>query len=295
MATEPVAWASPDGVHWQRRTRPFTGPTLSFGQVAAWQGGFVQLNNEGGESAVWSSADGLTWTRVGSDELFGGSARVWSVTGFQGGVVAVGSFALHPQPACLATLTGELRTFQPAAFLWSPAVSASAPPPTIDRSDPRTLKLLPPDFSASFHSFSWDVSSYQGAYMDLCAADPALGPHRAYSSSFPDPGGSFGDTALSIVVASASASRAAFRSAPRLLLVDGTIQHQREPPARVRVGEETRVFRLRIYTEAEGADYTYTNFAVAWRKGRVIGVVMAYHRHEAVLLAERQLAHLKHP
>ena len=286
----PVAWVSPDGVHWQRRTLPFGAGNVGFGQVVAWRGGFVAFTHEGGETAVWSSANGLTWTRVGSDELFGGSARVWSVTGFRGGMVAVGSFARHPRPACRGWL-GDLQTFHPAAFLWSPAASASAPLPTIDRSDPRTLKLLPSDLGDLA-----EVVTAGSAYVDLCGADPALGPHRAYQLTFRDPGGGqFADTATSIVTASASASRAAFRHVVRLLLVDGTIQHQRELPARVRLGEGTRVFRLRIRTESEGADYTYTKFAVAWRAGRVIGVVVAYRRHEAVLLAKRQFAHLKRP
>ena len=60
-----VVWASPEGVHWQRRMLPFSAGPASFGQVAAWRGGFVAITNEGGETAIWSSANGLTWTRTG--------------------------------------------------------------------------------------------------------------------------------------------------------------------------------------------------------------------------------------
>lgn len=212
--------------------------------------------------------------------------------------MAVGSFAPHPQPACLGTLTGELRTFQPAVFLWSPAASALAPPLTVDRTDPRTLKLLPADLAASLHLFDYDGTSYRGSYVNLCAADRALGPHRAYSLGFPQrpDEGTFGDWALSIYAAGRAAARTAFRHAGPLLRGEGGDgQQQHELPAGVGIGEETRVFRLQVRTVSEGVKYSYTKFAVIWRKGRVIGVVVTYRRHEAVVLAKRQFAHLAHP
>jgi hypothetical protein len=307
-AFEQIAWASPDGVHWRQAVTPFFDSNEYFGQVVAWQGGFVQFTDEGGETIVWSSPDGLTWTRVGSDELFDGTARVSSATGFQQGVAAVGTFALHPQPACLRTEdseVGDLRTFKPAALLWSPTAAESAPPSTNDPSDPRTLRLRPADIYANSNdataSFGAGIGNGFSGYVNLCAADPALGLHRAYRQNFADPfalgpGTSFGDDALSIVTERASASRSAFKHAGRLLItLDATIRHKRELRADVRIGEQTRVFRLRLYTQAESSDYTYEKDAVAWRKGRVIGVVTASDRDEAVLLAKRQLAHLEHP
>jgi hypothetical protein len=102
--------------------------------------------------------------------------------------------------------------------------------------------------------------------------------------------------ALSIVTESVLASRAAFWHVGQLIQPGETIQHQRELAAGVRVGEETRVFRLQVLEEAEGDHNLFTEFAVAWRKGRVIGVVVVpAAQHEAVRLAEKQLAHLEHP
>jgi hypothetical protein len=298
-ATERLVWASPDGVHWRRGPAPFSEPQGSSGGLVAWQGGFVDLTSEANETVVWASADGLTWTRVGSDGLFGGTARITSATAFRGGVVAIGSFARHPQPACLRNTQAEhdLRTFHPAAFLWGPAASATIPAPAVDRSDPRALKLLPYDLAAVQH-FTQSSSTgggYGGAYVNLCSVDPALGRHRAYQVFFDDPASrGYPGQALSIITQSPRAARAGFRNVDRLFAIGlGTIQSKRELPPPVRIGQETRVFQLGIRFW-EPPNNPFTQFAVGWRQGQVIGVVEAGTQQEAMMLAKRQLTHLRH-
>jgi hypothetical protein len=276
-------------VHWRREPAPFSVPQGISSELVAWQEGFVQFSDEGGDTAVWSSADGLRWTRVGSDAIFGGTARVTSAAAFQGSVVAIGSFAGPLQPACLRNREAglnDLRTFHPAAFLWSPVRSASAHPPTDDLSDPRALTPVPSD------GISADGP---GAYVNLCGVDPALGLHRAYSLSFVDPAGSsYPGEILSIITQSPQAASAGFRFVDRLFgLGLGTVQHKRELSPRVRIGEETRVFQLRLRFW-EPPNNPFTQFAVAWRRARMIGVVEAGTRQEAIMLAERQLALLEH-
>jgi hypothetical protein len=324
-----ITWASRDGVHWRRgAATAFTSDEGLSLRVTAWQQGWVGLSDQGGETVVWSSSDGLTWTRVGSDELFGGTATVISVTGFKGGVAAVGSFAPHPQPACLSTTTlGDLRTFRPATFLWSPRQSRSAPPPRVDPSDPRTLKLLPADIPPSlFHPFSG--GPYQGAYVNLCREDPALGQHRAYHLIFAS---DFYGQALSIVAASVPAAQAAFQQGDQLVFSadpDITILRKPEVPAPVRIGEKTRLFQLQVkeqicddamafVRDLQCSDEYYQPFAVVWRQGRVIGEVVVgcplsvppppasgarllappscNAPNLATRLAQKQLAHLRHP
>jgi hypothetical protein len=287
-----VMWSSSDAVHWQRAVVPFIDDTEYFGQVAAWPGGFVQLTDEGGEGAVWASSDGLTWTRMGGDELFGGTARIMSAAAFGDGIVAVGSFAALPAPSCRTTedyIFSDLRVFRPSTFLWSPAASQSAPPPTADPSDPRNLEPVPSD----------GILGSGGAYVDVCALDPALGPHRAYRLFFdvPQPqivnGTSLSGEALSIVTSSSSASTAAFRHVSKLLLqpfVD--IKHESRLKSGVHIGNGTREFKLRVLEVEEGDHNVFHQTAVAWRKGRVIGLVIADDQQEAVQLAEAQLAHL---
>lgn len=284
-----VAWASPDGLHWRRGPAPFSEPPGSSGDLVAWQQGFVHVSDESGETAIWSSAGGLTWTRVGSDELFGGTARVKSATAFRGGVVAVGSFALHPRPACLrynTAVLNDLRAFHPAAFLWSPVAGSTAPPPTTDRADPRTFNLFPSDGI---------TANGPSAYVNLCALDPVLGPHRAYQVLFFDPGETYGGEALSIVAQSPRAATVGFRQVDSFFgLGVGTIQHKRELSSQPRIGQETRVFQLGVQFW-EPPHNPFTQFAVGWRQGQAIGVVETGTQHEAITLAERQLAHLQHP
>jgi hypothetical protein len=98
----PVVWTSPDGINWSRvpydeavfggrEGRQFTvmSSVTAFGPglVAVggdWRGG------EEGRAVVWTSVDGIKWSRVPDDEaLFGGGMS--SVTAGGPGLVAVGS------------------------------------------------------------------------------------------------------------------------------------------------------------------------------------------------------------
>jgi hypothetical protein len=63
--------------------------------VAAGGAGVVAVGGllDGDTAAVWTSPDGVTWTRILSDEaVFGGpgSQVMWGVAAFGAGVVAVG-------------------------------------------------------------------------------------------------------------------------------------------------------------------------------------------------------------
>ncbi|HZU12302.1 MAG TPA: hypothetical protein VFB58_05640 [Chloroflexota bacterium] len=326
------AWASRDGTHWRRAvTTPFNVGDVLEGRIVGSQAGFVGFDDEGGEAVVWSSSDGLTWTRVGSDELFGGTARVTGAAAFRDGVAAVGSFAVHPQPACLgpgAARGFDLRRFADATFLWSQGQSRAAPPPRIDQSDPRILKLLPQDLPSSLRP---SQGSYRGAYVNLCADDPALGRHRAYLLMF---GQGLRGLALSADTESGSAPAAdAFQHASQLVAALGsltaeetvtdTILSMREVPVPLRIGQETRLFTLKVKEQicdaAEGAvsvlqcgSIRYTTSVVVWRQARVIGVVasgpvkapcspgsrsrcVVGGQNLALRLAQRQLAHLRHP
>jgi hypothetical protein len=297
---EQIAWASPNGVHWKEAVTPFMDPADYYGHVVAWQGGFVEFNVDPfAGTDVWSSADGLTWTRVGSDELFGGTARVQSAVSFQSGMVAVGGFAPRPEPACLrgASPTMDLQTFHPTAFVWSPTAAGSATPPHVDPADPRTLGLRPSDIGGDS-----TTSSMSGTYVNLCALNPALGQHLAYEQEFYDPDGEatggifFAGKALSIVAQSTVRAKSGFRHLNGFFdEAEASIKRQREVPSRTRIGDESRYFRLQAVTEGEVSGIPFTRYAVAWRKGRSIGVIVTGAEQESVMLARRQLAHLEHP
>jgi len=97
-----AVWVSSDGVTWSRvaqdeealvgpdNQRATTMAATGFGLVAAgWEG-----LGEDSDAAVWVSADGLAWSRVGDDEaLFGGPGiqEIDGVAVIDGLVVAVGS------------------------------------------------------------------------------------------------------------------------------------------------------------------------------------------------------------
>ena len=76
----------------------FGGPgDQQMGSVTVWEGGLVAVGSDrsGGDldAAVWTSADGVTWTRIPHDEtVFGGpgNQQMGSVTTWEGGLVAVG-------------------------------------------------------------------------------------------------------------------------------------------------------------------------------------------------------------
>jgi len=96
-----VVWSSPDGVAWSRVPDPggvFGGPGWQ-GMHAATAGGpgWVAVgHDDSGEdwnAAVWTSPDGLAWTRVPHDEaLFGGQndQEMFGVAAAGPGLVAVG-------------------------------------------------------------------------------------------------------------------------------------------------------------------------------------------------------------
>ncbi len=96
-----AVWTSPDGITWTRvphdeaafggdRIQVMWGVTVAeVGLVA------VGTDRSGGDvdAAVWTSPDGITWTRVPHDEaLFGGAANqnMVAISGDASGVVAVG-------------------------------------------------------------------------------------------------------------------------------------------------------------------------------------------------------------
>ena len=96
-----AVWTSPDGLNWERL--PLNGAALggSSGQraerVVAWSGGLVAVGEaiceEGYCAAVWTSVDGIAWTRTPHDEsVFGGpETQAMEAVAVGGpGLVAVG-------------------------------------------------------------------------------------------------------------------------------------------------------------------------------------------------------------
>jgi len=96
-----AVWTSEDGLTWTRVPHDeavFGGPGFQWmSSVAAGGPGFVIVGWDGttdeSVAAVWTSEDGLTWSRVPHDEtVLGGPGRQWmtSVTAGGPGLVAVG-------------------------------------------------------------------------------------------------------------------------------------------------------------------------------------------------------------
>ncbi|GAC1445500.1 MAG: hypothetical protein NVSMB52_06770 [Chloroflexota bacterium] len=110
-----------------------------------------------------------------------------AISGFHGGLAAIGSLALHPPgPACLSApgaAKGGLVVTTPTTFFWTPQASQTASAPTVDPLDPRALRLLPQDFPSGY-LFPAGSHDYQGQYVNLCGSLPALGRHRAYLAQF---------------------------------------------------------------------------------------------------------------
>jgi hypothetical protein len=99
-----AVWTSGDGFTWSRVAHDeavFGGPgeqqmfSVTVGGPGLVAVGFdAPFEMSQGNAAVWTSPDGLTWSRVAHDEaLFGGESRqrMLSVTGGGAGLVAVGS------------------------------------------------------------------------------------------------------------------------------------------------------------------------------------------------------------
>jgi len=96
-----AVWTSPDGLTWTRLSDEavFGGPeNQGMASVVAGGPGFVAVgydssSGDGEDAAVWTSPDGLTWTRVPHDQaVFGGADSQWMNEVAVGGpgLVAVG-------------------------------------------------------------------------------------------------------------------------------------------------------------------------------------------------------------
>ena len=122
-----VVWTSPDGATWSRVTHTEAvfggdGAQQMFGVTAGGPGlvavGFDgTLGNEAGNAAVWTSPDGVTWSRVPHDDaVFGGvgEQRMLSVTVAGPGLVAVG----HDWPADTDLVDAAVWT-SPDGVTWS--------------------------------------------------------------------------------------------------------------------------------------------------------------------------------
>jgi hypothetical protein len=92
-----VAWTSVDGRTWTRREiepRSTCGVCESLG-VMAFRGGFVAVGLAGqgdtGKAAVWTSPDGIAWTRSDDPDLGGpGSQYIKGIASWGEGMIAVG-------------------------------------------------------------------------------------------------------------------------------------------------------------------------------------------------------------
>jgi hypothetical protein len=100
-----AVWTSADGITWSRV--PHDQENLGTGQVTsvttADSGLLVAVGNEGNmesggsgdDAAVWTSIDGITWSRVPHDDAVFGEAVMQSVTAGGPGLVAVGTSGLE--------------------------------------------------------------------------------------------------------------------------------------------------------------------------------------------------------
>jgi hypothetical protein len=224
--------------------------------------------------------------------------------GYRGGLASIGGFAPHPGAQCLPdrnVAVGGLVTLKPSALLWTPEASRAAAVPTLDPTDPWALRLLPQDVPSGF---------YLGQFVNLCDYLPALGRHRAYLLRFAT--GARG-LALDIVTHGTAAARGAFRKVDRVVAQlpwVTKVQRVRELQATARIGDETRVFTIRVQDYACGdldlaaGDFgdlncttvQYSASVVVWRHGSVIGMVVTNTgRSHAMELARKLLARSEHP
>ena len=96
-----AVWTSPDGITWTRvpQEEVLGGPSFqAMSSVTVGGSGLIAVGLDGSgadqDAAVWTSPDGVTWSRVSIDEaVFGGVGRqaMASVTAGDFGLVAVGS------------------------------------------------------------------------------------------------------------------------------------------------------------------------------------------------------------
>jgi len=116
-----MAWTSTDAATWTQVHSPaFAGPPLRFTSVAAWKGGFVAGGYAGTEffsanAALWTSPDGLSWTRAADTPSFH-DARVWGVAPGGPGLVAVGQTGPADAPGPVIVWTSpDGRSWTPVA------------------------------------------------------------------------------------------------------------------------------------------------------------------------------------
>jgi photosystem II stability/assembly factor-like uncharacterized protein len=91
-----VVWTSPDGVTWSRvpHNEDVFGGEVEMWSVTVGGPGLVAVGfdepSDGENAVVWTSVDGLTWSRVPHNEAVFGGATMRSVTVGGPGLVAVG-------------------------------------------------------------------------------------------------------------------------------------------------------------------------------------------------------------
>jgi hypothetical protein len=120
-----AVWTSPDGLTWSRvpgveqalaspdGTAMLSVTASAQGYVAA---GSIDDYSESTDAAVWTSPDGVTWTRVPDDgSVFGGPQKqeIFSVRRVPGGFVAVGADGNETAAAVWTSLDGVIWTRVP--------------------------------------------------------------------------------------------------------------------------------------------------------------------------------------
>jgi hypothetical protein len=98
LTLDAVVWTSVDGITWSRIPHDeavFGGETFrSMNSVTATSSGLVAVGEDGvgnePGAAIWTSVDGITWTRVPHDEALFGDTEMIGVTAGGPGLVAVG-------------------------------------------------------------------------------------------------------------------------------------------------------------------------------------------------------------
>jgi hypothetical protein len=109
VGSDAAVWTSVDGITWSRVAHDeavFGGPeNQRMNSVTVTGAGLVAVGADGGhlccysyepiDAVVWTSVDGITWSRVAHDEAVFGRGEMYSVTVAGAGLVAVGDEALR--------------------------------------------------------------------------------------------------------------------------------------------------------------------------------------------------------
>jgi hypothetical protein len=140
-----VVWTSPDGITWSRVPHDaavFGGESIQVMlSVTAGGPGLVAVGSTGSlrdeDAAVWTSPDGITWSRVPYDEAVFGGATMRSVTAGGPGLVAVGSAELgddsraavwtSPDGITWSRVPHDEAVFGGAGGQWMSSVTAGGP------------------------------------------------------------------------------------------------------------------------------------------------------------------------